>query len=54
MRNAYKILVGEPEEKIQLERTRHRWKDTVELDVKEIGCKGCWVLVNTVMNLRVI
>jgi hypothetical protein len=29
-RNAYKILIGEPEEKRILERTRHMWKVNVK------------------------
>jgi hypothetical protein len=44
---------GEPEDNIQLGRTRLRWKDTVELYPKETGCEECRVLVNAVMFLRV-
>jgi hypothetical protein len=35
-RNTYKILVGKPEEKIQLGRFRSRWKDNITKDLKEI------------------
>jgi hypothetical protein len=36
-RNAYRILVGNPEEKRPLGRPRHRWMDNIETDVREIG-----------------
>jgi hypothetical protein len=60
-RNAYRILVGKPEEK----RPRCRWMDNIKMDVRKIGWDGMdWIklaqdrdqwraLVNTVMNLRV-
>jgi hypothetical protein len=59
-RNAYRILVGNPEGKRPLIRRRRRW-----VDLREIGWDGMdWIdlaqerdqwrtLVNTVMNLRV-
>jgi hypothetical protein len=37
IRNAYRILVGKPEGKRPLRRPRHRWKDNIEMDLKEIG-----------------
>jgi hypothetical protein len=62
----YKVLVGKPEGKRPLGRTRRRWEDGIRMDLKEIGL-GCvdWIrlaqdrdrwraLVNTVMNLRVL
>jgi hypothetical protein len=64
-RNAYRILVGKPEEKRPLGRPRHRWVDNIKMDLGEIGWDGKdwieqaqdrhqWrVLVNAVMNLRV-
>jgi hypothetical protein len=64
-RNAYRILVGKPEEKRLLGRPRRRWEDNIKMDLGEIGWGGMdWVdlapvrdqwraLVNTVMNLRV-
>jgi hypothetical protein len=64
-RNAYRILVGKPEENRPLGRPRCRWEDTVRMDLREIGCGGMdWIdlpqdrdqwraLVNTVMDLRV-
>jgi hypothetical protein len=57
-------LVGKPAEKRPLGRPRHRWKDTVNMVHKEIGCEDVdsvhmaqnmaqWrALVNAVMSLR--
>jgi hypothetical protein len=39
-RNACRILVGKPEEKIPLGRPRRRWKDNIKMDLKEIGWGG--------------
>jgi hypothetical protein len=64
-RNAYRILVGQPEGKRPLGRPRRRWEDNVRMDLREIGWGGMdWIdlaqdrdqwraLVNTVMNNRV-
>jgi hypothetical protein len=64
-RNAYKILLGNPEGKRPLGRPRHMWVDNIKMDLREIGWDGMdrinlaqerdqWrALVNTVMNLRV-
>jgi hypothetical protein len=64
-RNAYRILVGEPEGKRPLGRPRCRWADNIKMDLREIGWDDIdlidlaqdrdqwWALVNTVMNLRV-
>jgi hypothetical protein len=64
-RNAYRILVGKPEGKRPLGRTRRRLEDNIRMYVREIGWggmdlielaqdRGQWrALVNTVMNLRV-
>jgi hypothetical protein len=35
-RNAYRILVGKPEGKRQLGRTRHRWVDNIKIDLRDI------------------
>jgi hypothetical protein len=65
-RNAYRILVGEPEGKRPLGRPRCRWVENIKMDLREIEWDGMdwidlaqdrdqWrVLVNTVMNLRVL
>jgi hypothetical protein len=34
--NAYKILVGKPEERRPLGRRRRRWEDNIRNDVREI------------------
>jgi hypothetical protein len=64
-RNAYRILVGNPEEKRPLRRPRRSWVDNIRMDLREIGWDGRdWIelsqdrnpwrnLVNTMMNLRV-
>ena len=64
-RGVYRVLVGKPEGKRPLERTRRRWEDNIKMDLQEVG-GGCgdWMelaqdkdrwraLVSTVMNLRV-
>jgi hypothetical protein len=65
LRGAYNILVGRPEGRKPLGRSRHRWEDNIKMDLREIGFGDVdwihlardrdtwWVLVNTVMNLRV-
>jgi hypothetical protein len=36
-RNAYRILVGNPERKRPLGRPRRRWVDNVKMDLRKIG-----------------
>jgi hypothetical protein len=38
--NAYRILVGKPEGKRPLGRTRRRWMDNIRIDLKEIILDG--------------
>jgi hypothetical protein len=64
-RGFYRILVGRPKGKRTLERPRHRWKNNIMMELKEIGINGAnwiqlaqdkvqWqVFVNTVMNVWV-
>jgi hypothetical protein len=64
-RNAYRILVGEPEGKIPLGIPGCRWVNNIKMDLREIGWSGVdWIdlvqdrdkwraFVNMVMNLRV-
>jgi hypothetical protein len=64
-RNAYRILVRNPEGKRPLGRPRRRWVNNSKIDLREIGWNGTdwiglaqdmhkwWALVNMVMNLRV-
>lgn len=50
-RSAYRTLVGKPEWKRPLRRSRHRGKDGTKLDLKENGCETKnRALVNTVMK----
>jgi hypothetical protein len=35
--NAYKFLVGKPEEKIPQGRPRRRWVDNIRMDLGEVG-----------------
>jgi hypothetical protein len=45
-RNAYRILVGEPEEKRPLGRPRRRWVNNVKMDLRGIGWNGMdWIFV---------
>jgi hypothetical protein len=39
VRNAYKILVGNPEGKRPLGRLRHKWEETLQLIVEKYGGK---------------
>jgi hypothetical protein len=34
MRNGYKFLVGKPQGKSPLERPRHKWEDTIGMDLR--------------------
>ena len=33
----YKVLVGKPEGKRPLGRSRHRWEDNLKMDLQEVG-----------------
>jgi hypothetical protein len=37
--NAYRILVGKPEGKRPLKRSRRRWEDNIKMDLR-LGCYG--------------
>jgi hypothetical protein len=59
-KNAFRVLVGKPEAKRQLERPRRRWREYIEIDITELGMdwiclaqgRGQWMaLVDAVMNL---
>jgi hypothetical protein len=64
-RGVYRVLAGRPEGKRPLVRPRHRWEDSIKLDLREIGINGAnWIqlaqdrvqwqaFVNMVMNLWV-
>jgi len=64
-RGIYRVLVGKPEGKRPLGRSRHRWEDNIKMDLQAVEYGGMdwvelaqdmdrwWALVNAVMNLRV-
>jgi hypothetical protein len=64
-RNAYSLLVGNPEGKGPLRRPRRRWVDNIGMDLGKVGWRDVdWIglaqdrnrwraLVNSVSNLRV-
>jgi hypothetical protein len=35
--NVYRLLIGKPEGKIPLRKTRRRWIDNIKMDLLEIG-----------------
>jgi hypothetical protein len=39
-RNTYGLLMGEPEGKRQLERSRSRWVDKIKVDLVKLGWGG--------------
>jgi hypothetical protein len=43
-RNAYRILVENPERKRPLGRSRRRWVDNIKMNLREIGWDGMdWI-----------
>jgi hypothetical protein len=43
-RGVYRVLVGKPEGKRPLERSRHRREDNIRTDPREVGCGGMdWI-----------
>jgi hypothetical protein len=48
-RNAYRILVGNPEGKRPLGRPRRRWVNNIKMDLREIGwdCGSIWLRIVT-------
>ena len=64
-RGVHRVLVGKPEGKKPLGRSRRRWEDNIKMDLQEVGrgCGDCmelaqdryrWrALVSTVRKLRV-
>jgi hypothetical protein len=62
----YRVLMGKPEGKRPLGRPRRKWEDGIRMDLRENGWGSVdwiqlaqdrdrwWVVVNTVMNLRVL
>jgi hypothetical protein len=64
-RGVHRVLVGKPEGRRSLGRSRRRWEDNIKMDLQEVeGVGGDWMeraqdrdswraLVSTVMNVRV-
>jgi hypothetical protein len=60
----YLVLVGRPESKISLGRTRCKWEDNIKMDLQKTGWEGMngtdmaqdrdkrWAVVNMVLNLQ--
>ena len=43
-RDVYRVLVGKPEGKRPLGRTRHRWEDNIKMGLQEVLCGGMdWI-----------
>jgi len=63
-REVYRVLLGKPEGRRPLGRSRRRWVDNIRMDLQEVGCGYMdwiglaqdryrwWTLVSAVMNLR--
>ena len=39
-RGMYRVLMGKPEGKRPLGRSRRRWDDSIKMDLQEVGCGG--------------
>jgi hypothetical protein len=40
----YRALMGKPEGKRPLRRSRRRWEDNIKMDLEEVGCGGMdWI-----------
>jgi len=37
-RGVYRVLLGKPEGRRPLGRPRHRWVDSIKMDLQEVGC----------------
>ena len=43
-RSIYRVLMGKPEGKGPLGKTRRRWEDNIKMDLHELGCGGMgWI-----------
>jgi hypothetical protein len=40
----HRVLVGKPERRRPLGRSRHRWEDNIKMDLQKVGgCCGDWI-----------
>jgi hypothetical protein len=48
-RGVCRVLVGKPEGKGPLGRTRHKWKDNIKMDIQEVGewTRSSWLRIGT-------
>jgi hypothetical protein len=50
-RYTYRVLVGKPEERRPLGRTRHRWEDNIKMDLRDVECGvragSIWLRIDT-------
>ena len=65
-RGVHSVLVGKPEGKKPLGRSRRRWVGNIRIDLQDVGCgfvdwiglaqdgDRWWMLVSAVMDLRVL
>jgi hypothetical protein len=47
-RGVYRVLVGKPEGKRPLGRSRHRWEDNIKMDLQEEWTGLSWLKIGTV------
>jgi hypothetical protein len=64
-REVHRVLVGKPEGRRPLGRSRRRWEDNIKMNLQKIGGgrgdwmelaqdrHGWWALVSTVKNFRI-
>jgi len=63
--SVHRVVVGKPEGKRPLGKSRHRYEDNIKMDLQEVGCGGMYWIelaedrdrwrapMGVVMNLRV-
>jgi len=44
-RGVHRVLVGKPEGKRPLERSRRRWEDYIKMDLQEVGTGWSWLRI---------
>jgi hypothetical protein len=47
IRNTYKVFLGNPEEKLPVERPMRGWEDNIKMDRMEIRWEGDWLRIGT-------